>query len=136
MNHDQVRSLTHASTRIFQIEPDGAIEQDVLMKKLPKTHAEVHELRELVRQNPPVIFGRLVSRDEQGALITANFVTDRLSNRETYMAVFNHALGIKKKWEEKIPGLKVYLSGEPIARRLDHHLRLADPALRGRHRRR
>jgi predicted RND superfamily exporter protein len=116
VNHDQVRSLTHASTRVFQIEPDGAIEQDVLMKKLPKTQEEVDELRELVRQNPPVIYGRLVSRDEKGALITANFVTDRLSNIETYMAIFKYALGIKEKWEAKIPGLKVYLSGEPIAR--------------------
>ncbi|HXK26464.1 MAG TPA: MMPL family transporter [Myxococcota bacterium] len=115
VNHDQVRSLTHASTRIFQIEPDGAIEQDVLMKKLPKTPEEVEALRELVRQNPPVIYGRLVSRDEKGALITANFVTDRLSNRETYMAVFDHVRGIKAKWEAKVPGLKVYLSGEPIA---------------------
>ena len=115
VNHDQVRSLTHASTRIFQIEPDGAIEQDMLMKKLPKTEEEVQALREVVRQNPPIIFGRLVSRDEHGALITANFITDRLSNRETYMAVFDHIRGIKAKWEEKIPGLKVYLSGEPVA---------------------
>jgi predicted RND superfamily exporter protein len=115
VNHDQVRSLTHPSTRIFQIEPDGAIEQDVLVKKLPKTPEEVEALRELVRQNPPVIFGRLVSRDEQGALITANFITDRLSNRETYMAVFDHVRAIKKRWEEKVPGLKVYLSGEPVA---------------------
>jgi predicted RND superfamily exporter protein len=115
VNHDQVRSLTHPSTRIFQIEPDGAIEQDVLMKKLPKTQEEVAELRDLVRQNPPVIYGRLVSRDEKGALITANFVTDRLSNRETYMAVFDHVGAIKAKWEAKVPGMKVYLSGEPIA---------------------
>ncbi len=115
VNHDQVRSLTHPSTRVFQIESDGAIEQNPLMQRLPKTDEEVAALRELVRQNPPVIFGRLVSRDEQGALITANFVTDRLSNRETYMAVFDHVRGIKKRWEEKIPGMKVYLSGEPIA---------------------
>src|SRR4029077_18884457 len=112
VNHDQVRSLTHSSTRVFQIEPDGAIEQDVLMKKLPKTDEEVAELRELVRQNPPIIYGRLVSRDEHGALITANFVNDRLSNIETYMAIFKYALGVKEKWEAKIPGMKVYLSGE------------------------
>ena len=51
---------------------DGSIEGDVLMKKLPTTQGEAAELRELVRQNPPVIYGRLVSRpDEKGALITA-----------------------------------------------------------------
>jgi hypothetical protein len=114
VNHDQVRSVTHPSTRVFQIMPDGAIEQDVLMQKVPKTQEEAEALRELVRQNPPVIFGRLVSRDEKGALITAGFVTDRLATRETYMAVFDHVQGIKKKWEEQIPDLNVFVSGEPI----------------------
>jgi len=115
VNHDQVRSFTHPSTRVFQIMPDGAIEQDVLMKKVPETQEEADALREIVRQNPPVIFGRLVSRDEQGALITAGFVTDRLSSREVYMAVFDHVQGIKKRWEAEIPGLNVYISGTPIA---------------------
>ena len=114
VNHDQVRSFTHNSTRVFQIMPDGAIEQDVLMPKVPETQEEADALGELVRQNPPVIFGRLVSRDEKGALITAGFVTDRLSSRETYMAVFNHVQAIKKKWEAEIPGLNVYVSGGPI----------------------
>jgi hypothetical protein len=53
-----------------------------------------------VRQNPPVIFGRLVSRDEMGALITAGFVTDRLSNREVYSAVFDHVQKIKEDFED------------------------------------
>ena len=98
VNHDQVRSVTHASTRVTQIGPDGAIETDVLMKKLPKTQKEADEMREVVRQYPPVIFGRFVSWDEKGALITANFVTDRLSGRETYTAVFNHIQKIKNGW--------------------------------------
>ena len=114
VNHDQVRSFTHPSTRVFQIMPDGAIEQDLLMPKVPETQEEADALRELVRQNPPVIFGRLVSRDEKGALITAGFVTDRLSSRETYMAVFDHVQAIKKKWEERIPGLTLHVTGEPI----------------------
>jgi hypothetical protein len=114
VNHDQVRSFTHPSTRVFQIMPDGAIEQDVLMPKVPETQEEADALRELVRQNPPVIFGRLVSRDEKGALITAGFVTDRLATRETYMAVFDHVQAIKKKWEAEIPGMHVFVSGEPI----------------------
>jgi predicted RND superfamily exporter protein len=114
VNHDQVRSFTHPSTRVFQIMPDGAIEQDVLLTKLPETQEDADALREIVRQNPPVIFGRLVSRDEKGALVTAGFVTDRLSNREVYMAIFDHVQAIKKKWEAEIPGLNVYISGQPI----------------------
>ena len=88
--------LRPRSTRVIQIEADGALTQEVLMKKLPRRpRRRPTTLRELVRQNPPVIFGRLVSRDEKGALITAGFVTDRLSNREVYTAVFNHVQKIK-----------------------------------------
>jgi predicted RND superfamily exporter protein len=116
VNHDQVSSLTHASTRVFRILPDGAIEQDVLMKEVPQTQEEADALREIVRQNPPFIFGRLVSRDEKGALITAGFVTDRLSSREVYTAVFEHVEGIKERWEGEVPGFHIYVSGEPIMR--------------------
>ncbi len=114
VNHDQVRSFTHRSTRVINIEPDGAIEQDVLLNELPETQEQADALRELVRQNPPYIFGRLVSRDEKGALITAGFVTDRLASREVYMAVFDHVQAIKERYEAEFPNLNVFVSGQPI----------------------
>jgi predicted RND superfamily exporter protein len=100
VNHDQITSVAHRSTRVIQIEADGALTQEVLMKKLPETQEEADTLRELVRQNPPVIYGRLVSRDEKGVLITAGFVTDRLANRQVYTAVFDHVMQIKKDFED------------------------------------
>ena len=112
VNHYQIRSLTDPSTRVIQIEASGDIETDVLVKKLPETQQQADEIGELVRQNPPFIYGRLVSLDQKGALITAGFVTDRLSNRETFMAVFNHAQQIKQ--DEETDNVKVYLSGVPI----------------------
>ena len=63
----------------------------------------------MVRQNPPFIFGRLVSLDQKGALITAGFISDRLNSRETFMAVFNHIQQIKKDEEDE--NTKIYLSG-------------------------
>jgi predicted RND superfamily exporter protein len=114
VNHYQVRSFTHPSTRVIQIEADGALTQEVLMKKLPETQDEADALRQLVRQYPPFIFGRLVARDEQGALVTAGFVTDRLSSREVYEAVFDHAQQIKADLEDD--NVKIYVSGGPIAR--------------------
>jgi predicted RND superfamily exporter protein len=112
VNHNQVQSVAHGSTRVIQIEADGALTQEVLMKKLPKTQEEADALRELVRQNPPIIFGRMVSRDEKGALITAGFVTDRMSTREVYVAVFNHVQKIKAELEDA--HTKIYVSGQPI----------------------
>jgi predicted RND superfamily exporter protein len=112
VNHYQIRSLTDPSTRVIQIEASGDIQTDVLMKKLPTTQEEADEIGELVRQNPPFIFGRLVSLDQMGALITVGFVTDRLNNRETFMAVFDHAQQIKS--DEETENVQVFLSGVPI----------------------
>jgi predicted RND superfamily exporter protein len=112
VNHNQVQSIAHGSTRVIQIEADGALTQEVLMKKVPKTQQEADTLRELVRQNPPIIFGRMISRDEKGALITAGFVTDRLSTREVYMAVFEHVQKIRTDLEEE--HIRILVSGQPI----------------------
>ncbi|MAE96678.1 MAG: hypothetical protein CL910_18680 [Deltaproteobacteria bacterium] len=112
VNHDQVRSVTHRSTRVFEIQPDGAIENRLLMPKIPQTQEEANRIRELVRQNPPVIFGRFVSYDEKAALIMANFVTDRLSGGEVYKAVFDHIQRIKKV--EETENIKIYASGVPM----------------------
>jgi predicted RND superfamily exporter protein len=100
VNHYQVQSIAHGSTRVIQIEPDGGITSDLLMKETPKTQEEADALREVVRQNPPFIFGRLVSRDEQGALIAAGFISDRLASREVYQAVFDHVMEIKMEVED------------------------------------
>jgi predicted RND superfamily exporter protein len=112
VNHDQVRSVTHRSTRAVQIEPDGSITSDILVSTLPENQSDAERIRELVRQNPPFIFGRLVSWDEKGALITAGFVTDRLSSREVYQAVFDHVQKIKQGEQDE--NHEIYVSGEPV----------------------
>jgi len=112
VNHDQVRSVTHRSTRVFEIQPDGAIENRLLMPKVPQTQAQADAVRALVRQNPPVIFGRYVSYDEKAALITANFVTDRLSGREVYQKVFEHLQRIKAV--EQDANTDIVMSGAPV----------------------
>ena len=112
VNHDRVQSLYHRSTRVVTIEPDGAIVSDILIKKAPKTQEDADKIRDLVRQNPPYIFGRLVSRDETGAFIMANFNSDRLAAREVYQIVFDHVQRIKAVEEDERH--KIYVSGAPI----------------------
>ena len=112
VNHYQIRSVTASNTRVVQVEASGDIETTVLMKKVPKTQEEADEVGDRVRQNPPFIYGRLVSLDQKGALITAGFVTDRLSNRETFMAVFDHVQKIKQ--DEETDNVEVFVSGYPI----------------------
>jgi predicted RND superfamily exporter protein len=112
VNHYQIRSVAHSSTRVIQIEAAGDIETTVLVKKLPETQEEADALGALVRQNPPFIYGRLVSLDEKGALITAGFITDRLNSRETFEAVFNYVQQIKLDEEDE--NTKIYMSGVPM----------------------
>ncbi|MBW2695917.1 MAG: MMPL family transporter [Deltaproteobacteria bacterium] len=112
VNHYQIRSVTANNTRVVQVEAAGDIETSVLMKEPPQTQEEADAIAARVRQNPPFIYGRLVSLDEKGALISAGFVTDRLNNRETFMAVFDHVQQIKK--DEETDNLKIYISGYPI----------------------
>ena len=112
VNHYQIRSVTANNTRVIQIEASGDIETDVLVKKLPETQEEADAIGALVRQNPPFIYGRLVSLDQKGALITAGFVTDRLNNREAFMAVFDHVQQIKTDLEDE--NTTIYISGFPI----------------------
>lgn len=100
VNHDRVESFTHNSTRLVTILPDGSITSDVLVDEVPETQEEANRIRDLVQQNPPYIFGRLVSRDQKGALITANFVSERLSSREVYQSVFEHVQEIKRDFED------------------------------------
>ena len=112
VNHYQIMSLSAGSTRVVQIDADGSIESDVLMKKVPKTQEEADEIASVVRQNPPIIYGRMISRDEQGALMSAGFITDRMDSRETFMAVFEHIQQIKADEEDE--NHHVYISGAPV----------------------
>jgi predicted RND superfamily exporter protein len=112
VNHYQVRSLTHHTTRVVTIEADGDISNENVMPRLPETQEEADAVAAVVRQNPPFIYGRLVSLDEQGALLTAGFVTDRLNSRETFQAVFDHVQQIKE--DEEDDNHYVYVSGVPI----------------------
>jgi predicted RND superfamily exporter protein len=112
VNHYQITSVTASNTRVIQIEAAGDIETSVLMSKVPETQEEADLIGERVRQNPPFIYGRLVSLDQKGALVSAGFVTDRLNNRETFMAVFDHVQQIKA--DEETDEIKIYISGYPV----------------------
>jgi len=112
VNHYQVQALTHHTTRVVKIEADGDIKSETLFPKMPETQEEADAIASIVRQNPPFIYGRLVSRDEKGTLMMAGFVTDRMNTRETFKAVFDHVQQIKA--DEEGDGVNIYVSGVPI----------------------
>jgi predicted RND superfamily exporter protein len=112
VNHYFVRSLTHESTRVVEIDSLGDISGDYLIEALPETAEQAEEVRRKVRELIPFVYGRLVSHDEQAALITAAFVTDRLNSREVFKAVFDHVQAIQAREQDDRHTL--YVSGAPI----------------------
>jgi predicted RND superfamily exporter protein len=115
INHYQVRSISHLNTRVVRIEPDGSITAEMLMEEVPEDEEELEEFRELVRQNPDLIYGLLVSKDETAAMVTAGFVTHRLDHSEGYLELWDYVNQIKVD-EEADGTVDVYVTGEPIAR--------------------
>jgi predicted RND superfamily exporter protein len=113
VNHDQVRSLTHLSTRVVQLDKDGSLSAELLMEEPPETQAEADAIRAKVNQQMPDDARRLlVSPDEKAALITAGFVTDRLSNLEIYGALFKHLQDLRTRVEDEHH--HVYITGLPL----------------------
>ncbi|MFQ5696935.1 MAG: RND family transporter, partial [Myxococcota bacterium] len=112
VNHDLVRGITHHTTRVVEMDPVGGVTGDYLMEELPETQDEADRVRARVRELIPWVYGRLVSRDERAALITAGFVTDRLDRREIFRAVFDHVQAIVER--ESDSEHRLFVVGVPI----------------------
>ncbi|HXZ84886.1 MAG TPA: MMPL family transporter [Myxococcota bacterium] len=114
VNHDTVRSLTHLSTRVVQMEKDGTLAAELLMESPPETQAKADEIHRKVNELMPEESKRLlVSSDEKAALISAGFVTDRLSSLEIYRAVFDHLMALQQREQDEHHHL--YITGAPLA---------------------
>lgn len=112
VNHDQIRSLTHLTTRVVEREPDGTLEINLLVEDLPETQEEADEIRDTVFYKTPEFLGVLVSRDERAALILAGFVTDRLDSPQVYKHVFDHLQALKER--EQDDDYTIYITGVPL----------------------
>ena len=108
VDHAQVSSLTHITTRDPRVGQDGVLTSPLLVEEIPETKQALEELRSRVRRNPSV-FGVLVSADEKAALVRAGFVESRID----YAALFKHLQHMKRDVEARFP-VQVYLTGQPV----------------------
>jgi predicted RND superfamily exporter protein len=114
VNHDAVRSITHLTARVVQMEKDGTISAELLMEDPPETQKEANAVRtRALELMPDQMRQLLVSKDETTALITAGFVTDRLSGLEVYRAVFDHLQKLRER--EQDDQHQIYITGAPLA---------------------
>src|SRR5437879_5222221 len=105
VNHDQVTSVAHRSTRWARVRAGGMIESDPIMLGPPRSEAEVDEIRHEVIQS--YAFGSMVSLDQRAAVIRAGFDERRLDYRRLFDAVNTRILSFA---DERAA---IYVSGQP-----------------------
>src|SRR5215467_7229976 len=105
VNHDQLTSVAHRSTRWARVRAGGVIASDPIMLGPPRTDDDVDEVRREVIQS--YAFGSMVSLDERAAVIRAGFDERRLDYRRLFDAVNE---GILPYADERAA---IYVSGQP-----------------------
>ena len=82
INHDQIDSIGHRSTRYLTME-GGSIASPPVMRRPPATDRDVDEIRNIVHYSEN-LHGILVSLDDKAALIRANFLEGRINYRQIF----------------------------------------------------
>src|SRR4030095_7354214 len=83
VNHNQIDSIGHRTTRYLRAQSGGFLRAEPVMIGLPKTPDDAANIRRIVH-NTESVSGRLVSLDDKAALVRANFIEGRLDHRRTF----------------------------------------------------
>jgi predicted RND superfamily exporter protein len=83
VNHNQIDSIGHRTTRYLRAQSGGFLRAEPVMIGLPKTPEDAAATRRIVH-NTESIYGILVSLDDKAALVRANFIEGRLDHRRTF----------------------------------------------------
>ena len=105
VNHDQITSVAHRSTRWARTHAGGVIASDPIMLAPPTTQAWADDIRRLALQS--YAYGLMVSLDERAAVIRAGFHEHRLDYRRLFDAVNTQILPLAS------PDAAVHVSGQP-----------------------
>ncbi len=83
VNHNQIDSIGHRTTRYLRAPSGGTLRAEPVMIGMPKTSEDAAAIRRIVH-NTESIYGILVSLDDKAALIRANFIEGRLDYRRIF----------------------------------------------------
>jgi predicted RND superfamily exporter protein len=86
VNHNQIDSIGHRTTRYLRAQSGGFLRAEPVMIGLPKTPEDAANIRRIVH-NTESIYGILVSLDDKAALVRANFIEGRLDHRRTFTEI-------------------------------------------------
>lgn len=108
VNHNQVSSLTHRTTRFISLTEEGSVRSEVYYN--PALGAMGDDQLAVMKAKvltDPRVFGLLVSPDLKAALVKAQFVDGTLD----YDGIFNGLKELRAK--EDRPGVSIYTTGQP-----------------------
>lgn len=83
VNHAQIDSIGHRTTRSLRVAAGGTMRSEPVMITAPKTEEQADDIRHVVH-NTESIYGILVSLDDKAALLKANFIEGRLDYRRIF----------------------------------------------------
>lgn len=83
VNHAQIDSIGHRTTRSLRVAAGGTMRSEPVMITPPKTDEQANDIRHVVH-NTESIYGILVSLDDKAALLKANFIEGRLDYRRIF----------------------------------------------------
>ncbi len=86
VNHNQIDSIGHRTTRYLRAQAGGFLRAEPVMIGLPKTAEDAANIQRIVH-NTESIYGILVSLDDRAALVRANFIEGRLDHRRTFTEI-------------------------------------------------
>jgi predicted RND superfamily exporter protein len=98
VNHNQIDSIGHRTTRYLRAQAGGFLKAEPVMITMPKTAEDAAQIKRIVH-NTESIYGLLVSLDDRAALVRANFIEGRLDHRRTFTEINERAIDpFEKGW--------------------------------------
>lgn len=91
VNHNQIDSIGHRTTRYLKVGSGGLLQAKPVMIGLPKREDDASKIKRIVH-NTESIYGIVVSLDDKAALVRANFIEGRLDHRLTFQQINDRVL--------------------------------------------
>src|ERR1043166_8602950 len=98
VNHNQIESIGHRTTRYLRAQAGGFLRAEPVMIQMPKSTEDAANIKRIVH-NTESIYGIIVSLDDHAALVRANFIEGRLDHRRTFTEINERVIApFEKGW--------------------------------------
>src|SRR5213594_2112402 len=115
VNHNQIDSIGHRTTRYLRAQSGGFLKAEPVMIQMPKTADDAANIKRIVH-NTESIYGLLVSLDDRAALVRANFIESRLDHRRTFDEINQRVIApFEKGWIGALIKARDAVKGEQTA---------------------